>query len=127
MVKYEKLNNNPKGRKTGDCVIRATASATGQTWVEALLEQTDIAVKTGYMVACKENFEKYLSAHGFIKMKQPRKADGTKYEVGEIDKVCKDPVIVVSMANHLTVIKDNRLEDLWDCRHKCVGNYWVKR
>lgn len=126
MVKFDKVNNNPRGRKTGDCVIRATASATGQTWVEALREQTEIAVKTGYMVGCKENFDKYLSAHGFVKMKQPRKEDGTKYEVGEIDKVCTADTIVVSMTSHLTVIKGNAVEDLWDCRYKKVGNFWVK-
>lgn len=128
MVKFEKVNNNVKGRKTGDCVIRATANATGQTWVEALREQTEIAIKTGYMVACKENYDRYLSAHGFVKMKQPRKWDGKKYTVGEMDNVChcNNDVIVVSMANHLTVIKDGAVEDLWDCRHKTVGNYWIK-
>lgn len=32
MIKYVNYNANPKNRKTGDCVIRAIARATNQSW-----------------------------------------------------------------------------------------------
>lgn len=142
MVDYCKINVNPKNRKTGDCVIRALTVAIHdenggdikKEYKQVLTELYMIALKTGYMVNSKQAYEKFLENHGFIKYKQPRKADNTKYKVGEINKAIKfncsptyteNSVCVISCANHLTVYT-NVLIDIWDCRNKSIGNYWVK-
>ena len=127
MIRYEKYNNNPKGRKTGDCTIRAIAEATGCTWDEILTELCESSLKTKYSPTSRENCDKVLSAHGFVKMKQPRKWDGKKYRVGEMDEVCKyKQDIVVSVAHHFTCIRNKTVKDTWDCRDMTVGNYWVR-
>lgn len=127
MVKFENYNANPKDRKTSDCVIRALTLATQKTYNQVLDELVEICKKTGYFINDKKCYEKYLENNNFIKMRQPRKSNNTKYMIGEIDMIIGDDVAVVSCAHHLTIISNKMLFDLWDCRKKSIGNYWVRK
>ena len=74
--------------------------------------------------------EGVLKKFGYIKMKQPRKASGRKYTVGEMDEVLTatqmEEGVLLTIANHHTCIRFGTVIDIWDCRHKTVGNYYVK-
>lgn len=128
MISYRNENINFKNKKTGDCVVRALSKASGKDYKQVAQELFDLYMKYGYMMNDKHTYEKWLETNGFIKYKQPRWDDGSKYLVGEIESLirAKDKV-VISCANHLTCVYENELIDLWDCRGKCIGNYWVKR
>ena len=125
MIGYENKNINPKGKKTGDCVVRALSLALGRDYVDVYRELFDISLLTGYIINDKRVEEKFLTKHGFVKHKQPKKPSGKKYLIGEIDKICRDKVIVISCAHHLTVVLDGTLVDSWDCRGKCISNYFT--
>lgn len=129
-MEFEKTNINPKGRKTGDCSSRAIATTLGISWEEALTMQTEEALKCYYDPTSKQVVEKVLSRFGYIKMKQPRKADGKKYTVNELNQILTKKQmqegVLVTVANHHTCIKDGKVKDTWDCRRKSVGNYYVK-
>lgn len=131
MVEFKEVNVNPKGRKTGDCSTRALAKVLGISYEQALREQCEAAVKYCYGITCKETITKVLENHGWIKMKQPRKWDNTKYFVGEIDNILSqrdlNNGVFISMANHFTCVKGNELQDIWDCRFKSISNYWIKK
>lgn len=126
MIKYECYNHNPKFKKTTDCVVRALSFATQIKYFDVVDELVEIYKKTGFHIADKKCYEKFLEKHGFIKMKQARKSDNTKYTLREFDKVIKkDELVIVSIAHHLAVVYDHIVMDIWDCRGKVVGNYWV--
>lgn len=125
MIGYLNKNVNPKGKKTGDCVIRAISLALDKNYEQVYKELFELSLKTGYMINDKRNEEKYIISNGFVKHKQPKKPNGKKYTVGEIDKLCKNPVILVSCARHLTVVLNGMLTDIWDCRAKCISNYYT--
>lgn len=127
MIEYLNFNANPKNKKTTDCVIRAISVATKKDYNEVLDELIKISKKTGYHITDKKCWEKYLELLGFAKMKQPKKADNTKYTIGEIDKVIGNETALISCVHHLTIVKCKTLYDTWDCRKKSIGNYWVKR
>lgn len=128
MIDFVKFNNNFKNRKTCDCVVRALAGASGKDYKQVAKELFDIYMTTGYMMNEKHNYEKWLETNGFVKMKQPRKYDGTKYLVGEIDELIgSEDVAVISMAGHLTFVEDDNIIDTWDCRYKTIGNYFIKK
>ena len=78
-----KLNLNPKGWKTGDCVIRAIAYATQQSWDDVYKGLSDLGFKKKRMPNDKQVYEQYLKDLGWEKQKQPRKWDNTKYTVNE--------------------------------------------
>lgn len=126
MIKFIEYNNNPKNKKTCDCVVRALALATGRPYVDVYKELFEISLKTGYMLNEKRVEDKFLEQNGFVKHKQPRKSDNTKYTIKEADKICTDRIIIVRCAGHLTCIKDGAVYDLWDCRSKCISNYYTK-
>lgn len=128
MVDFKKENINPRNRKTADCVIRAIAMATGDPYELVRDELFEIMKKTGYMMNTKQVYEKYLDAKGWEKQKQPRREDGTKYRVGEIDELIgKYDTAVIGMPGHLSVVKNGTLIDNWDSRRKIIGNYYIRR
>lgn len=126
MINYKQLNVNPKGRKTSDCVIRALATGTGLDYWEVLDGLVEISKKSGYCLLDKKVYEEFLRQQGFYKKPQPRKLDNTKYLVGEIRQLTKRERVIVSMANHLTAVIGDDLIDIWDCRRKTIGNYFIK-
>lgn len=125
MARFINHNQNPKGRKTSDCVVRALSFALKVPYEEVLKELFETQLKTGYCLLDKQVYERVLAAHGFVKMKQPRHNDGRKYLVRDISLLTMKPC-VVSMANHLTAAEDGFYFDIWDCGAKAIGNYYVK-
>lgn len=139
MVDFKMVNVNPKGRKTGDCSTRAIAGTLNISWEEALELQTEEALKSKYFPANKEVVERVLARFGWKKMKQPIKWGSEddwgeirkhKYTVGEMDEILTPEQmregVLITVANHHTCIKDGVVQDLWDCRGKSVGNYYVR-
>lgn len=130
MVEYFKYNVNPNNRKTGDCSTRALVGTLGIKYDEALRFQYEASVATHYGITDKQIMEYILKQFGYVKMKQPRKPDGKKYTVGEMDKVLTKKQmqegVFITIAGHHTCITEGYLQDIWDCRYKTVGNYYVK-
>jgi len=126
MVGFMKHNANPKGKRTGDCVIRAITVATGIPYSQVVTELTKIHLETGHDSHSKQAYEKYLISLGWIKHKQPVKLDGSKYKVGEINLLIRPyERAIISMANHLSVKLGTNVYDTWDCRKKTIGNYFT--
>lgn len=125
MLKFKNVNVNPKGRKTGDCSTRAIANVLGISYEQALREQCEMAVKYCYGLTTKETIDKVMQKYGWVKIKQPKHIDGTKYLVGNINALT-DKDCLILMANHFTAVKNGCIEDIWDCRYKTIGNYWIK-
>lgn len=127
MIGFELRNVNPKNKKTGDCVIRALTTATEQPYEVVRDELFELMKKTGYSMNSKQNYEKYLKQKGWVKHKQPRRPEGTKYKVAEIDEfIAPYERAVISIANHLTATENGKIIDLWDCRRKTILNFYTK-
>lgn len=130
MINFKEINVNPKKRKTGDCSTRAIVGVLGISYDEALKLQTEESLKSYYDPTSKQVMEKVLAKFGFVKMKQPKKYDGTKYEVRELDQLLDrrtlNEGVLVTVANHHTCIKDGVIQDIWNCGRKTVGNYYIK-
>lgn len=124
-------NANPKGKKTGDCAIRAMANVLGISWDEVLDELTAMSHRTKYSPADRKNVTFVMKAHGWGKLPRERKPDGTYYEVRELDSLypasVREKGILVSVANHLTAVIGDHYEDTWDCGRKSSGNVWARK
>ena len=131
MIGYVEKNVNPKGRKTGDCSTRALVGTLGISYDEALKLQTEISLKTYYDPTSKQVMEKVLEKFGYVKRRQPRKGDNTKYKVSEMDRILSkkemEEGVLVTVANHHTCITKGHIQDIWDCGYKTVGNYYVNK
>ena len=87
---FHYYNANPKNRITGDCWLRAVCTGLNEPYNEVLMEMVQVHLETGYEMSCDKAMEKYLASKGWIKHKQPRKADNTKYTGKEFCKLLAD-------------------------------------
>lgn len=131
MLRYNEKNVNPRNRKTGDCSTRALVGVLGISYDEALKLQMEWSLKIYYDPTSKQVMEKVLQQFGYVKMKQPRKYDNTKYKVKELDEILTKKQlqegVLVTVANHHTCIVEGVIQDIWDCGCKSVGNYYIKK
>lgn len=124
-------NANPKSKFGGDCVIRAISTALNQSWEDTVREMTEVGITIGYVVNDTHTIEAYLKQKGWIKQKQPKRANGTKYTGSEFCKMQKSKgntqtFIANIGSGHIVAIVNNKVYDIWNSSHRCLGNYWVK-
>lgn len=126
-MQFIKHNNNPKNRNTGDCVIRAIALATNNSWENAYRELAERGIKKGYLPNLPPIWRKYLQDLGYEKQKMPIRKDNTRYTIEEFCNEIAEPktTYVVKVINHLTVVKDKNLYDTWNCSSRSVMSYWI--
>ena len=134
---FHYYNANPKNRITGDCWCRAICTALQIPYNQVVMEMAELQCKTGYDAS--ELIARYLESKGWIKHKQPRKADNTKFTGKEFCKEINKDIMMVGktvVANigghHIVCIKEDDLHglykvyDIWDSTDGCIGNYWTK-
>ena len=122
-------NANPKNRITGDCTFRAICTALEQPWEQTVKEMAEISCKTGYAINDKKGIERYLQSKGWVKHKQPRKDDNTKYTGEEFCKeiaTSRHNYVAIIGGHHIVAIVNAKVYDTWDSTDGCIGNYWTK-
>lgn len=129
-MEFKQHNINPKGWKTGDCVVRALAGANNMSWESTYLTLCDIGANKCRMPNDKATYEAFLKQRGWTKYKMPVWYDAfgkkNRYTVKDLVDEYPNRVIVISVAHHLTYANKGTLIDLWNCGSKSVGNYWMK-
>lgn len=130
MLKFKFKNLNPKNRKTGDCSTRALSNILKMSYEDTLKLQCEVALDCYYDLSSKQVVERVLKKYGYVKMPQPKKSDGTKYKVYELDELVplelREKGVLVTVANHHTVVQGDYIEDTWNCGYKTIGNFYVK-
>ena len=130
---FHYFNANPKNRITGDCWARAISTGTGIPYNTVVMEMAELHCMTGYDAS--DLIGRYLESKGWIKMKQPRKADNTKYtgkqwcEWLNKNDNRNERIICNIGGNHIVcIVKDNgfKVWDIWNSTEGCIGNYWTK-
>lgn len=130
-------NQNPKNRITGDCVYRAISLATGISYNKVVMDAADMQCRTGYDPTCSKGLDTLLKEYGWVKHKQPRKHDNTKYTGSEFCDFLnnytifnKESFICNIGGNHTVAIKkfDSlfKVHDIWNSTGGCIGNYWSR-
>lgn len=126
-MEFVKFNQNPKQKRTTDCVIRAISFALGKTWEEVYRDLAEQGIKNGLMLNDRNNWKLYLKVLGYNMERMPKTLNNKRYTVEQFaDEIArKGCTYVVKIANYITVVKDKKLYDTWNCKNKCVGNYWI--
>ena len=124
---FRYYNNNPHHRQTEDCVIRAIAAGTGDSWEDVARKLTDLMIETGYMINTPELYSKYLKNIGWVKQKQPVHTDKKKMKVKDFIKQFEDKAIIHVGKAHVSYVEDGRLWDIWNCEDEMMGVYWTPK
>lgn len=133
---FHYLNINPKQKITGDCVIRAISSVLNQDWKTTAKELYELSLKTCYTFNDRKNIHKYMESKGWIKLKQPRKKDNTKYTGKEFCKKLNEINLPTNNRNrilanigghHMVAIIAGKVYDSWNSTNGCIGNLYVRK
>lgn len=120
-------NANPKNRYTTDCVVRAICTALCQPYNDTLRELVEFQCSTGFSLNDPRGYDKFLQNKGWVKCKQPRKADNTKYTGYEFCRENRDITCVANIGgSHTVAIVEGKIQDIWDSSYGSIGNYWIK-
>ena len=122
---FRYYNCNPHHRRTDDCVIRAIAAGTGDSWQKTLNNLTKYMLEEGYMLSTPELYGKYLEDNGWKKQKQPKQKDGKKLRIKDFVKNFKGCAVVHAGNGHVTYVAEGNVYDIWDTSNEIVGNYWI--
>ena len=121
-------NANPKNRITGDCRIRAISVACEVPYNQVVMDLAKIQCETGYDQCCNQGIDILLKQYGWVKHKQPRKPDNTKYTGVEFCERARtyENYIANIGGHHIVAIVGGKVWDIWDSTGGCIGNYWTK-
>lgn len=122
---FRYYNCNPHNRRTADCVIRAIAAGTGESWDKIAKDLMEYMLRDGHMLNTPELYGKYLADRGWVKQKQPLKGNGGKMRIGEFVEKFNDCAIVHAGSGHITYVAEGKVWDIWDTSNEVVGNYWT--
>lgn len=119
-------NHNPKNRITGDCLVRSISFALNIPYNQVVMDAANFQCDTGYDGNYSESIfiEK---TYGIKNQPQLKHDDNTKYTVKEFINKFPKGTYILRMPSHMTVIKDGKNYDIWDCTKSTskVGKWWI--
>lgn len=115
------FNNNPVGRSTGDCVVRAVSKALGLGWETTHLMLDVNAISMGDMPSADSVWGATLRQNGFYK----HLVDGYKTAEDFCDEH-PNGIYVLAFGGHVATAIDGSLFDAWDSSREVVQYYWSK-
>lgn len=124
---FIKSNPHPKGKKIGDCVIRAIAYGEGKKWLDVYQALCGLGAILYDMPNSKPVYESYLITNGWIKNKMPKNLyDGRRIKLKDFIETNPNLNFIASITRHIVYVESGKLIDTWNCGNKCVGNYYTK-
>ena len=129
-------NANPKNRLTGDCWARAISTALEIPYRTVVMEMAQMQCDTGW--DAEKLIDKYVCSKGWIKHKQPRKPDGTKFtgkefceEIRRHDCMIEDEfdihhILANIGTHHIVAIVETKVYDTWNSTNGKIGNFWTR-
>ena len=125
MSTWIEYNENPTGRRVGDCAVRAVSVALGVDWEKAYALLAVNGFLMGDMPSSDSVWGSVLRQHGF------RRAaiDNTCPDCYTAEDFARDHptgVYTLGFGGHVATIKSGRLYDLWDSSTEVPQFYWHK-
>lgn len=122
---WKKFNNNPLGKSTGDCVVRAISKALGKNWQETYL---DLCLQ-GYQMAdwgsSNPVWDAYLRENGFIRFVVPNTCPDC-YTIQDFVNEHEKGLYIVATGTHVVTIIDGTIFDSWDSSQEIPTYYYQK-
>lgn len=133
---FHYFNANPKKRITGDCRIRAISMACEVPYNQVVMDLAKVQCETGYDQCEKQGIDILMKQYGWVRHKQPRKYDNTKFTGKEFCEHLVDELYIEAKAterivahiggHHIVAIINGKVWDIWDSTRGCIGCYWTK-
>lgn len=117
-AKVDKKTGKPKRWNKGDCVIRAFCGALNKSWDDVFTEMCKLGAKYHDMPNSHKVIEKYAEQNGMIKVSLP-----DYITVGYFAST-HDGIYVVNIRSHVACVRDNQVNDCWNCSNYRMKTYY---
>ena len=110
---WQSFNPNPRGKRVGDCVIRALSAATDKSWEETYIELCLLGYIAGDLPSSNKIWDTYLKSQGFTR----HIVTAECLECYTIQDFCNEypqGTYVIGTGSHAVAVVDGVLLDSWD-------------
>lgn len=120
---FIQFNDNPCGRTTGDCVIRAISVAENIPWRKVYLELCVQGYETCAFGDDNKTWESYLESIDYRRFDLP---DNKNYKLKDFAASHPDGIFIVGTGAHATAVINGDIIDAWDCSDEIPLYYFTK-
>ena len=120
---YIEFNNNPVGRRVGDCSVRAISKALNMGWEAAYIALVIQGIQMGDMPSSDSVWGSVLRLHGFTRTNLP----DTCPDCYSIEDFCEDHpegIYVIGTGGHVVTAISGDYYDAWDSGREAVQFVW---
>ena len=122
---YVEFNNNPVGRKVGDCAVRAVSKALDMGWEAAYISLAMNGLQMGDMPSSDSVWGALLRQHNFKRTAIP----DTCPQCYTAEDFCEDNpegIFVLGFGGHVATVVDGDLYDSWNSLAEIPQFVWYK-
>ena len=112
---YRYFNENPCGKLSNDCVIRAISCLLGKSWEETYLDICSEGLRMCDMPSVNSVWASYLYGKGFVKLSVP-----LGYTIKRYVLDYPDGDYLLSTGDHVVCVKNGTYYDAWDSGDEIV-------
>lgn len=123
---YIEFNNNPVGRKVGDCAVRAVSKALNMGWEAAYIALTMNGLAMGDMPSSDSVWGATLRQNGFYR-KAIENSCPDCYTARDFCDEHPEGTYVLGFGGHVATVVDGDLYDSWDSSMEIPQFYWYRK
>lgn len=121
MARWINENLNPRGKHVGDCVVRAIAKATGQSWDDTYTALCLQGYQDKDLLSSNSVWGRYLQSIGFQRRIAP--------DACTVEQFCADHpsgTYVLALQSHVVAAISGCYIDSWDSGQEPLIYYWER-
>lgn len=123
---YVEFQNNPVGRRVGDCAVRAVAKALDMGWEGAYIALVINGLQMGDLPNADSVWGATLRQHGFKRMNIPNECPDC-FTVADFVEENPKGIYVIGTGNHVVTAIDGNYFDSWDSGAEVVQHVWYRK
>ena len=122
---YIEWNNNPVGRRVGDCSVRAISKALGTDWETAYAMIASNGFAMGDMPSSNSVWGAVLRQNGFKKQAIPNSCPDC-YTFADFARDNPRGTFVLGTGTHVATVVDGNIYDSWDSSDEIPAFVWFR-
>jgi hypothetical protein len=120
---FREFNNNPTGRRVGDCAVRAVSLALNESWERTYLLICLNGLQMGDMPSSNSVWGALLRQNGFYRENLPHACPDC-YTVRQFAEDHPKGTYVLGLDQHVVTLRDGDWYDLFDSGDETVVYVW---